>query len=153
MNLAEKETMTTLSNELQEYLKEEPLVILTTMDKETKEPNIAAISWVKPVNEKAIRFAVTNNSRIVNNIQTNEKVVFTVIGLENVFAIYGTAKILEETMENVSLKLAKIEVEIDEIFESMFWGAKIEQNPTYVKTYNPDAAKKLDHEVYTALLK
>lgn len=151
--MAEKELITTLSKELKDYINEEPLIILTTMEAESKTPNIASISWVKPTDEKHIRFAVTNNSRIVTNIKANPTVVFTVIGLENVFAIYGKATIVEETMENVSLKLAKIEVEIDQIFESMFWGAKIDQNPTYVKTYNPDAAKKLDGEVYAALLK
>lgn len=146
------EVQTTLTPELQHYLEGEKLVLLATIDEDNK-PNVNAISWVKSYNEKKIRFTVTNNSRIVQNIKRNPQVVFTVIGLGTVYSIHGQANILEETMEGVNLRLAKIEVDIEAIFESMFWGAKITQEPLYEKTYNPDKAKKLDDEVYAALMK
>ncbi|MGC4375315.1 pyridoxamine 5'-phosphate oxidase family protein [Fictibacillus sp. Mic-4] len=151
--MAKQPIPTELTPELYEFLQGEKLVLLATMDAATKGPNVSAISWVKSYNEKKIRFTVTNNSRIVANIKANPDVVMTVIGLETVYSINGKAKILEETMEGVSLKLSKIEVDIDQVFESMFWGAKITQEPVYEKTYNLKKAKELDEQVYEALMK
>lgn len=146
------EVQNSLTPELQAYLEGEKLILLSTIDEDSK-PNVNAISWVKSYSEKKIRFTVTNNSRIVQNIKNNPNVVFTVIGLETVYSINGKATILEEIMEGVNMRLSKIEVEIEAIFESMFWGAKITQEPQYEKTYNPEKAKKLDEEVYAALMK
>jgi uncharacterized pyridoxamine 5'-phosphate oxidase family protein len=151
--MAKQEIPTTLSSELFEYLQGEQLVLLGTVDAETKAPSVNAISWVKSLSPDKIRFTVTNNSRIVTNIQDNPNVVLTVVGLETVYSINGKANILENSMEGVPLKLAKIEVEIEHVFESMFWGAKIVQEPVYEKTYNEKKAKELDKQVYNALMK
>jgi uncharacterized pyridoxamine 5'-phosphate oxidase family protein len=151
--LAKHEIPTELSSELVEFLKGEKLVNLATVDADTGGPNVNAISWVKSVDANKVRFSVTNNSRIVENIKNNPSVVMNVIGLETVYSIQGKAEILEDTMEGVNLKLSKIEVTVEAVFESMFWGAKITQDPEYVKTYNLEKAKALDEQVYAALMK
>ncbi|WLD94824.1 pyridoxamine 5'-phosphate oxidase family protein [Alkalihalobacillus sp. AL-G] len=151
--MAKHEIPTELSPELVDFFKGEKLVNLATVDAESGAPNVNAISWVKSADEKRIRFSVTNNSRIVENIKNNPAVVLNVIGLETVFSIQGKAEILEDTMEGVNLKLSKIEVTVEAVFESMFWGAKITQDPEYVKTYNLEKAKELDNQVYAALMK
>lgn len=151
--MAKNEIPTELSPELREHLEGEKLVLLATSEAETNVPNVTAISWVKSVDQKKIRFTVTNNSRIISNIKANSSVVFTTIGLGTVYSIQGKATILEDTMEGVNLKLSKVEVEVEKVFESMFWGSKIIQEPEYEKTYDPEKAKKLDEEVYTALMK
>jgi uncharacterized pyridoxamine 5'-phosphate oxidase family protein len=151
--LAKHEIPTELSSELVEFLKGEKLVNLATVDADTGGPNVNAISWVKSVDANKVRFSVTNNSRIVENLKNNPSVVMNVIGLETVYSIQGKAEILEDTMEGVNLKLSKIEVTVEAVFESMFWGAKITQDPEYVKTYNLEKAKALDEQVYAALMK
>lgn len=151
--MAKQETPTKLSPELFEHLQGEQLVLLGTVDAESNAPSVNAISWVKSLSEEKIRFTVTNNSRIVANIQANPNVVMTVVGLETVYSINGKANILENAMADVPLKLAKIEVDIEHVFESMFWGAKIVQEPVYEKTYNEKKAKELDEQVYSALMK
>ncbi|WP_261132416.1 pyridoxamine 5'-phosphate oxidase family protein [Bacillus sp. Marseille-Q3570] len=151
--MAKQEIPTELSPELVEFFQGEKLVNIATVDAETGAPNVNAISWVKSVDEKRIRFSVTNNSRIVDNIKANPGVVLNIIGLETVYSIQGKAEILEDTMEGVNLKLSKIEITVDAVFESMFWGAKITQEPAYEKTYNPEKAKELDDAVYAALMK
>ncbi|MFC7371701.1 pyridoxamine 5'-phosphate oxidase family protein [Fictibacillus iocasae] len=151
--MAKQEVPSTLKPELYEYLQGEQLVLLGTVDAESKAPSVNAISWVKSYNESKIRFTVTNNSRIVTNIEANQEVVFTVVGLGTVYSINGKASILEHAMEGVPLKLAKIEVDIHSVFESMFWGAKIVQEPAFEKTYNEKKAKELDVQVYAALMK
>ncbi|WP_246055180.1 pyridoxamine 5'-phosphate oxidase family protein [Pseudalkalibacillus caeni] len=151
--MAKKEQITALTDELSSYLEGEKLVLIATVGHDVAVPNVNAISWVKSLNEKKIRFSVTTNSRIIENIKANPGVVLNLIGLETVYSIQGNASILESPMEGVSLKLAKIEVEVEQVFESMFWGAKITQEPEYEKTYNPEKAKELDEEVYNALMK
>lgn len=150
--MAKKEIPEQLSPNLVQFFEGEKLVLLTTIEWETKTPNVTAISWVKAVDEKHIRFSVTNQSRLYKNIEANPNVVLTVIANETVYSIHGMAKILEEKMDGVAIKLAKIELEVSAVFESMFWGAKITKEPEYVKTYNPKKAKELDEQVYTALM-
>ncbi|MFC0189222.1 pyridoxamine 5'-phosphate oxidase family protein [Fictibacillus aquaticus] len=151
--MAKQEIPTALSPELYDFLQGEQLVLLGTVDAESKAPSVNAISWVKSFSEKKIRFTVTNNSRIVTNIEANPEVVFTIVGLGTVYSINGKASILEHAMEDVPLKLAKIEVDVSNVFESMFWGAKIVQEPAFEKTYNEKKAKELDVQVYAALMK
>lgn len=127
--------------------------MLSTIDHESGTPNVSAISWVKCLNKNNIRFSVTSNSRTIQNVRENANVVLTIIGLETVYSIHGNASILEESMKGVSLKLAKINVKIDQVMETMFWGAKITAEPQYEKTYNQKKAEELDKEVYEALLK
>jgi predicted pyridoxine 5'-phosphate oxidase superfamily flavin-nucleotide-binding protein len=145
--------LTTLTNELIEFFDGEKLVLLGTVDAESGAPMISAISWVKCRDGKHIRFAVSSNSRIVTNILANPNVVLTLIGLGTVYSIYGKATILEKVMEGVAIKLTKLEVDVEKIYNSMFWGSKITTEPAFEKTYNVEKAKKLDDEVYAALMK
>lgn len=145
--------MTELTEDLVTFLEGEKLVMLATIDHESHTPNVSAISWVKSLDKNNIRFSVTSNSKTIQNVKQHSNVVFTIIGLETVYSIHGKASILEEAMQGVSLKLAKINVEVTQVAESMFWGAKITAEPQYEKTYNQKKAEALDEEVYEALLK
>jgi uncharacterized pyridoxamine 5'-phosphate oxidase family protein len=144
---------TTLTEQQMALINEETLILLSTVDAETQTPTVNAISWVKAPSEDKIRFSVTNSSRIVANVKANPRVTLCVIGLETVYSIVGTCTILEEKMEGVAMPLAKIEVAISAIYESMFWGAKISQEPKFEKTYDLAKAKALDEQVYAAMLK
>jgi hypothetical protein len=147
-----KSIPTTLSQEQIAFINDKPLILLSTVDAETNTPNTSAISWVKAYSESAIRFAVTSNSRTAANVKANPRVSLTMIGLGTVTSIVGNAKILAEKMEGVAMPLTKIEVEIEGVFDSMFWGAAITQNPDYEKTTNVEKAKALDEQVFAALL-
>jgi hypothetical protein len=149
----DKAAPTSLTKEQTDLLNSETLILLSTVDAETTTPGINAISWVKAYSETKIRFSVTNSSRIVANIKANPGVTLAFIGLETVFSIVGQASILEDKMDGVAMPLAKIEVEITGIFDSMFWGAKIIQEPKFEKTYDLQKAKALDESVFAALLK
>lgn len=142
-----------LTREQMDLINEGTLIILTTIDAETQFPSASAISWVKAYCGDKIRFSVTGNSRIAANIKKNPAVALVLIGLGTVYTISGTCKVLEERMDGVAMPLAKIEVDIDVVYNSMFWGAKITETPKYEKTYNPSKADALDQQVYAALLK
>jgi len=151
--MSHQNVLSELTKELQVFLSGEKLVLLGTIDAETNSPSTSAISWVKSRDERTVRFAVSSNSRIVSNLRSNPNAVLTIIGLGTVYSINGKVLILEETMEGVSLKLAKLEFVVEKIYNSMFWGSKITAEPAFEKTYNVEKAKKLDEQVYSALMK
>ncbi|GAB6935930.1 MAG: pyridoxamine 5'-phosphate oxidase family protein [Bacillota bacterium] len=143
---------TSLTPELVTLLAKEHLVLLATVD-ETGAPNVSAISWVYAPDARRVRFAVANRSRIVENVRRNSRVALAVFAHESILSISGEARILQETMEGVPLKLALVEVAVSEVRDVMFYGAKVAVEPRYEKTYNPQAAAKLDQQVLEAMKK
>ncbi|MGE5701149.1 MAG: pyridoxamine 5'-phosphate oxidase family protein [Clostridia bacterium] len=148
-----KNVQATLTPELAEYLNGNKLVLLSTVDAESNTPSISAISWVKTINPETVRIAVAANSRIINNVKANSRATLCVIGLETVYSIVGECKVIEEPMEGIQMKLAKLELVVDNIFESMFWGSKITQEPAFEKTQMIEKSKELDAQVFGLLEK
>lgn len=144
---------TVLTDELFQVLQKERFVTISTVDHETGGPNVSAISWVFAPVKEAVRFAVDNRSRIIANIKENSNVVLNVIANESTYSISGEAVIKVEKMEEVPLKLALVEIEIREVRDVMFYGSKISVEPAYEKTYDKEAADKLDQQVMTAMKK
>jgi hypothetical protein len=147
------EVATTLSPELFTSLQSETIVLLSTIDAEHGGPVTSAISWVYAVNENQIRFAVDARSRIVMNIRSNSLVNATLFANGTVNVIYGSAKIVQDSLEDVPFNLVCIDIHIETIRDSMFYGAKISVHPEYEKTYDLRAAKKLDQQVFAAMKK
>lgn len=138
---------------LYDELQKERFVTLATVDFETGGPNVSAISWVYAKDEGTIYFAVDNRSRIIQNIQQNNQVILNVIANESTYSIQGEAVVKEERMQDVPLKLALIEISIKEVRDVMFYGSKIVTEPQYDKTYDKDAAARLDKQVMDAMKK
>lgn len=142
---------TELTEQLLTLLRKEHYVVLSTVDHETGGPNVNAISWVYAVDEKTIRFAVDSRSRIVQNILKQPLVAFTLVGAGSTHSITGEAKVLKEEMDDMPIKLAMLELSINEVRDVMFYGARIVTGPKFEKTYDEEAAEKLDNKVMTAL--
>lgn len=138
---------------LLDELQRERFVTLATVDYETGGPNVSAISWVFAKDEKTIFFAVDNRSRIVQNIQENNLVVLNVIANESTYSISGEAELVDEKMEDVPLKLSLLMIKVNEVRDVMFYGSKIIAEPQYDKTYDLQAAKRLDQQVMDAMKK
>jgi hypothetical protein len=138
---------------LVDFLQKERLVLLSTIDYETGAPNVSAISWVYAKNEQTILFSVDNRSRIVENIKYHSKIVLNLMANESTYSISGDAEIIQEKMEGVPLKLALIKLDIQEVRDVMFYGSKITVLPEYDKTYDLNAAKKLDNQVMETMKK
>jgi predicted pyridoxine 5'-phosphate oxidase superfamily flavin-nucleotide-binding protein len=142
-----------LTTDLFDFLQRERFVTISTIDYETGGPNVHAISWVFSPNREQIRFALDNRSRIVRNIRNNPLTVLTLITSDTTYSINGNAYIKEEHLEDVPLKLALIELEVKEVRDVMFYGSKITYGPKFEKTYDLDAATKLDSQVMQAIKK
>ncbi|RSD28160.1 pyridoxamine 5'-phosphate oxidase family protein [Mesobacillus subterraneus] len=134
-------------------LQKERFVTLATVDHESGGPNVSAISWVLAKDEETIYFAVDNRSRIIQNIKSNDKAVINLIANESTYSISGTASVKQEKLEDVPLKLALVEIRITEVRDVMFYGSKIVAEPQYDKTYDKDAAARLDKQVMDAMRK
>lgn len=147
------EPMTALTDTLVSRLQRETLVLLNTIDAETGAPTMNAISWVYALDGKTIRFALDGRSRLIANIKANPNVTLSFFAGNQFLAVYGTARVVTEKMEDVPFKLACIEVDVREVRDAMFYGARISALPEYEKTYDQRAADKLDGQVFEALKK
>jgi uncharacterized pyridoxamine 5'-phosphate oxidase family protein len=134
-------------------MQKERFVTLATVDHETSGPNVSAISWVLAKDEETVYFSVDNRSRIIENIKSNNKAVINLIANESTYSISGTASVKQEKLEGVPLKLALVEIKITEVRDVMFYGSKIVAEPQYDKTYDKDAAARLDNQVMDAMRK
>lgn len=143
----------TLSEELFSLLQQERFVTLGTIDHATGAPALASISWVLAVNHQTIRFAIDNRSRVLANLKKEPRVVLHLIGAGSSYAISGRARVHTERMEGVPLKLAMVEIAIEAVRDIMFYGSRISVEPQYEKTYDKNAAAKLDQQVMAALRK
>jgi uncharacterized pyridoxamine 5'-phosphate oxidase family protein len=148
-NQVEKKLIRPLYDELQK----ERFVTISTVDFETGGPNVSAISWVLAKNENTLYFAVDNRSKIIQNINQNKKAVITIIANESIYSIQGDATVKLEKLNDVPLKLAMVEMVIEEVRDVMFYGSKIVNDPKYEKTYDNDAATHLDKQVMDAMKK
>ncbi|PPA72179.1 pyridoxamine 5'-phosphate oxidase family protein [Jeotgalibacillus proteolyticus] len=142
-----------LSQELFEELLQERFVQLSTVDFKTGGPNVSALSWVHAKDEFTILFAVDNRSRIIQNIARQPIVALNIIANETSYSIGGRASVQGEASSLIPINLTIIKLEIEEVRDIMFYGAKIVSEPKFNKTYDEEAAKKLDEQVLTELKK
>ncbi|RNB90911.1 hypothetical protein EDM59_00565 [Brevibacillus nitrificans] len=140
-----------LSEELYGLLQKERFVTLATIDHESGSPALSSLSWTYAASSDLIRFAVDNRSRILTNITKEPQVVLHLIGAGSSYAINGQAVVKSERLEGVPLKLAMVEIAIEAVRDIMFYGSRISVEPQYEKTYDKNAAAKLDNQVMEAL--
>ncbi|RLQ95880.1 pyridoxamine 5'-phosphate oxidase family protein [Falsibacillus albus] len=136
-----------------DQLQRERFVTIATCDHETGGPNVSAVSWVLAKDEETIFIAVDQRSRIIQNIQRNPLTVINLIANESTYSISGNASIIMDRMEHVPLKLSLVELKIENVRDVMFYGSKIVSEPSYDKTYDKNAADRLDCQVMDAMRK
>ncbi|MET1031139.1 MULTISPECIES: pyridoxamine 5'-phosphate oxidase family protein [Domibacillus] len=137
--------------DLFEALQTERLSFFSTVDAETGAPFMNAVSWVYASNDQTLRIAVDSRSKIIDNIHRNALVSLAVFASESTYTISGNAKVVSNRLEDVPLKASVIEVAINEVRDVMFYGSKIVVEPAYEKTYDLQAAEKLDRQIMNAL--
>lgn len=147
------EAITSLSDALFTQLQKEAFVLLNTIDAESGAPTCSAISWVYAPDDKTLRFAIDMRSRLIANMKQNDKVTVSIFGAGTLNAVYGTATIVAEPLDEVPIKLACIDVTVDTVRDAMFYGSRISVMPEYEKTYDKRAADKLDGQVFAAMKK
>lgn len=144
-------TQNILTKEWVDTLNNSPLIGLITVDPDTLESQINAISWVR-ANEDAqrIRIAVGHQSECVENLHKGSPITLGLIDQRGYHMLRGKAALSD--LKKATIKYFVIECVIEEIKDVMFYGGAISQAPTYVKTYDQALADQIDNEIYQALL-
>lgn len=143
--------LTELTPEMVEALQGKSIVLLNVVEKESGAIYSTALSWVFAVNATTIRFAIDAKSDFIKIIEQDPAVLMNFVAQESVFSVTGKASVKVAKTEELTLKLALLEVEVEGIRDIIFYGGKITTNPEFIKTYNADLAKKLDNEVKEAI--
>lgn len=147
------ELITALPETIMEQLQHETFVILNTIDSETGNITANAISWIIAASPETLRIAIDQRSRLINNIKADGRVTLSLFAAGSFYSIQGRAAVKHDRLEDVSIKLACIEVEVVSVFEAMFYGSRITVAPEFERTYDKRAADKLDAQVFAALKK
>ncbi|MFF2909681.1 pyridoxamine 5'-phosphate oxidase family protein [Paenibacillus sp. NPDC057934] len=147
------EAVALLNESLLSMLQSETFVLLNTVDAETSGPTSTAISWIYAVSPSVLRIAVDHRSRLVNNMKVNPMVTITVFGESTVHAINGRAAVRQDHLDDVPFNICCFDVEIEAVRNALFYGAKLDSAPRYVKVYDQRAAEKLDGQVFAAMQK
>ncbi|NBD22821.1 PNPOx family protein [Paenibacillus glycinis] len=147
------EPVTVLSDDLYGALNREPFVLLHTIDADSGSPTSSAISWIYAVNRTTLRFAIDGRSRLSVNMASKTEVSVTLFAPGTVQTIYGTARLVTEALEAVPFKLVCYDIDIADVRDAMFYGARLSAKPEYEKTYDQRAADKLDAQVFAAMRK
>jgi predicted pyridoxine 5'-phosphate oxidase superfamily flavin-nucleotide-binding protein len=145
------ETRTTLSPELHAFLQGPQLVLVTTLDAESKWPTNNLITWVFAADDATLRLAADAKGRVMGNIRADERVLLTVMTAGACHTIEGTARVVAEELQGLSLKMACAQVQIRAVRDVTFWGGKITAEPQYEVTYDKALKEKLDSGVFAGM--
>lgn len=139
-----------LSKSQQDTLNDMPLAFLITFDELKRWPITHAISWVQAPDEKTVRFTLTKNSHLVT-LLANERTA-SLIFIEGGQAYSVALSHVSEFEPSVKpgLHLRFFEGDVEEVRNISFYGATFGQ-PEIVKTYDVEAANRLDREVKKSL--
>jgi len=142
---------TVLSQELAAFLQGPQLVLVTTLDADSKWPTNNLITWVFAKDESTIRLCADAKGRVINNVRADDRVLLTVMTGGACHTIEGNARVIKEELEGVSLKLACAAVKVRAVRDVTFWGGKITAEPQYDVTYDKALKEKLDSSVFAAM--
>ena len=147
------EPVTVLSDDLYEWLKKEPFVLLHTIEADSGSPTSSAISWIYAVNRTTLRFAIDGRSRLSVNMASKAEVSVTVFAPGTVQTVYGTARLVTEALEEVPFKLVCFDIDDRRSPRCDVLRRALVRKPEYEKTYDQRAADKLDGQVFAAMKK
>ncbi len=140
-----------LSAELVEYLQGPQLVLVTTVDAETKWPSNNLITWVLAPDQKRVRLVADSKGRILNNIRADDRVLLTVMVGGACYTLEGNAQVVAENLDGISLKLGCAEVALRAVRDVTFWGGRITAPAQYDVSYDKGLKERLDSSVFAAM--
>lgn len=139
-----------LTTDLASRLNKSPLISVLTVDPETLQTQINAVSWIRAHDgTQTIRIAVGHQSECLANIEKGSPVTLGWIDQKDYYMIKGPITVSD--MKKGTMKYRIIELKVKSLENVMFYGGEVVQIPTYRKTYDPELAKKIDQEIEQAL--
>jgi len=138
--------------QMEKELQGQSIVFLNAINREASEIYSTALSWICAVGPTTVRFAIDAKSEFVRLLGIDPNVTLTYIGSESAWSLKGRASVRVAQASGLTLKMALLEVAVEEVRDVLFYGGKIVQTTAFTKTYREDLVKKLDEEIRTALL-
>lgn len=139
-----------LTESQQRELNEMPLTFLVAFDEAKRWPVTHAISWVQAIDSTTIRFALVRNSHLVTILSAEKTAGLIMIEDGQAYHLLLSAVHEFEPSVSPSLQLRFYEGRVEEVRNISFYGVSFTQ-PEMTKTYDPEAAEKLDREVKESL--
>lgn len=139
-----------LTRAQQDTLNEMPLTFLVAFDEAKRWPITHAISWVQARDAVTIRLALTRNSHVITMLMKERTASLIFIESGQTYNVVLTQLQEFDPTVKPSLHLRFFEGHVEEVRNISFYGAAFGQ-PDIVKTYDIEAAEKLDREVKESL--
>lgn len=144
--------LTQIPEALAAHLQQPRLVQLATVDSETGGPFVNVISWVLAVSPEAIRLVGDRRTRFMQNLRADGRVALTVYGAGTAWTVYGQARVLADPAPGAPLPtFALVEVTGLQVYEALFMGARLAQEPTWDVTCSREEADRFDQAVFAAM--
>lgn len=140
-----------LPEHLAAFLQSPRLVQLHTLEAGTGAPFVNTLSWVLALHPGEIRLAGDVRTRFMQNLQADSRVALTVLGAGTAWTVYGEARLLTERTPGIPFPLGLAAVTGLRVHESLFWGARLTQEPLWEVTYSAEEAARLDEAIFRAM--
>lgn len=125
-------------------------VVLGTVDRDGN-IHLAFITWVHPVDERTLRFALSSNAKSAKNIAETGKASLMVFNTNTALALYGRAKMVLERIEEVKFPVSVFELSLEKVENTLFPGGTVLGPIPFAHTGNLVEASELDDLVLSAL--
>lgn len=145
--------MAGLSQALVDYLQGGRVLLLTSIEKGTGHPYVTVHSWLLALDPRTLHLAVDSRAPVAVNIRHDPRVCLAVFGPDTCHAVRGRAQVAEDPMAGAPLTLARVAIQVDDVQDAMYFGARLAQAPAAAATYDAEKARRLDEKVYAALRK
>lgn len=144
------EGLTQLPAPLFDFLQAPRLVQLTTLDG-SGAPFVNTLSWVLAYAPDTMRMVGDTRTQFMRNLRADGRVALTVLGAGTARTIYGQARVLGDLAPMGPLRPALAEVTSLRVFESLFFGARLTQEPQWAVAGDPAEAALIDEAVFRAM--
>jgi len=127
-------------------------VVLGTSDREGN-IHLAFITWVYPISDRVLRFALSSNAKSSKNVQETGRVSIILFAPGKALSCYGSAKVVLDRIEEVKFPVSVFEMEIERVEDNLFPGATITGIIPFAHTGNLEKVSELDMLVIEAMKK
>jgi len=127
-------------------------VVLGTVDRDSNQ-HLTFITWVYPLDDRTIRFALSSKATSAKNIAETGKVSFMIFGANIALAIYGKAKLILDSIEEVKFPVSVFEASVERVENVLFPGGTVTGPIPFAHTGDLLKASELDELVLSALRK
>lgn len=124
--------------------------VLGTMDKGGN-IHMTFITWVYPISEKILRFALSSGSKSAKNLQETGRACFMFFSPGKALACYGGVQMVLERIEEIKFPVSVFEMSIEKTEDNLFPGATVTGVIPFAHTGDLEKMAELDSAVIEAM--